>query len=389
MITDFSWGGRYKGQLSPGCEMCIEGRKTVLFVTGHCNADCFYCPVSDQKMHQPHVYVNERFISGTLDIEQILPAVIDEVTISNSRGISLTGGDPLLAPDRCFYIAKALKEEFGSAFHIHLYTPGREGSPQIFKKLSQYIDEIRFHPRNPNDLKQLTNALNYNWSVGIEWPALPSIGESRWFKRILEIYVSVSQQMNRTNMFINLNELEYSEANFERMIFAGLVAKDAKEITSIVPGSREEALRIIETYGKVYPDLSIHYCPAAEKDTQQLPNRLWQRAQSVKLPSDFVFDDSVHRGLLIRGIIRKESFINIDELFFILELEELQKQLIEMFDIPAEMITVDYQKQQLLTSAEFVEECSEDIKEAFPNVVLGIAEEYPTVDRLQTSFIPM
>ncbi|HRZ19884.1 MAG TPA: radical SAM protein, partial [Methanofastidiosum sp.] len=43
-ITDAN--SYYTGKLSKGCKLCIKGRKSVLFVTGLCGVNCYYCPLS-------------------------------------------------------------------------------------------------------------------------------------------------------------------------------------------------------------------------------------------------------------------------------------------------------------------------------------------------------
>ena len=124
---EFTWGGKTTGFLSKGCIQCIQGRKSVLFITGQCNLSCYYCPVSDRRMHNSHMYINETFIPAEMPLTNAIELIKTELDFCGSRGISITGGDPLLAPDRIFTVGKALKDYYGPEFHIHLYTPGREG----------------------------------------------------------------------------------------------------------------------------------------------------------------------------------------------------------------------------------------------------------------------
>ena len=72
-----------------------------------------------------------------------------------------------------------------------------------------------------------------------------------------------------------------------------------------------------------------------------------------------------------------------------MDLDELRWVLIDELGIEEELIHVDHSKKRLLTNAALLDELKEEIRELFPNIILGIAEEYPTYDKLQTTFIPL
>ena len=382
---DFTWGGKTTGQLSQGCIQCIQGRKSVLFITGQCNLSCYYCPVSDKKMHNSHMYINETFIPAEMQLDNAIKVIKQEIDLCGSRGISITGGDPLLAPERIITIGKALKDQYGSKFHIHLYTPGREGSEELFKSINSVIDEIRFHPVTEKDIRKMIIAMDFTWDVGMELPATINLSESKYFQNLLEIYVSESKKRNRTRLFLNLNELEITEANFRRM---GKYITDENVMDPIVYGSREEAFKILSIYGNKYPGFNIFFCPQREKDNIQIPKRYFNRASNIVLPSDIMVDDQ-DKGLLMRGVIKLRNDCKPDNvnLNFLLNLEELKTQLINIFDIPPERITIDYKKNQLLTEPEFLDEFAQELKEHFPEIQIGILEESPTSDRIEFSFI--
>jgi len=84
----FSWK---LNNLAAGCNQCILGRKLVVFVTGICPKDCFYCPLSEQKKNNDVIFANERPLRDEDDID----ALIDEAALSKSWGAGFTGGDPL------------------------------------------------------------------------------------------------------------------------------------------------------------------------------------------------------------------------------------------------------------------------------------------------------
>lgn len=381
---EFTWGGKTTGQLSKGCIQCIQGRKSVLFITGQCNLSCYYCPVSDKRMHNSHMYINETFIPETMPIDQSIKLIMKELDLCGSRGISITGGDPLLAPERIYSIGQALKDRYGPQFHIHLYTPGREGSTDLFQSISQVVDEIRFHPVTDKDIQKMILALDFSWDVGLELPATLNLSESKFFQNLLETYVTENAKRNRQRLFLNLNELEITEANFKRM---GKYITDDNVMDPIVFGSRDEAFKILDIYGNKYPNFNIFFCPQREKDNIQIPKRYYNRASNILLPTDILVMNE-DKGLLMRGVIKfKEGLHDNKSLDFLLELEELKKNLMETFDIPSDKITTDYKKNQLLTEPEFLDEFKEELKEFFPTIQLGILEESPTSDRIEFSFI--
>jgi pyruvate formate-lyase activating enzyme-like uncharacterized protein len=382
-VKSFAWGGKCTGALSPGCKACQQGRSTVIFVTGLCNATCFYCPVGLTRMFKTQSYANEKPLN-------ILEDLIQEVKLCKSRAASLTGGDPLIESEKCFEYAQILKKEFGPDFYIHLYTPGREGTPEIFEKLSEVIDEIRFHPKHPGDVKNIELAMKYKWNVGIEIPATPGIHNTKFFQDYIKEYAEKSQQFKKEFVFININELEISERNFPKLLKRKLISEQSQPDVGIsVNGSNEEAHKIIDYISATYPFISVHFCPAGQKDRIQLPNRLLHRAHSVMLPSDLLIEDWTEsgssKGLLIRGVIRlsvtSKSEQNTNE-----KLERIKEKLTGVFKIPSDQISIDLEKKQLLTRADFLEEYAYDIKKVFPEIIIGMVEEYPTDERLETSF---
>ena len=105
----------YTGELAKGCIYCGRGSKMVLLVTGLCNANCFYCPLSEKKKNKDVIYANEKIVKKDDDI-------IREAELIEAEGTGITGGDPLITISRTIKYIKMLKEYFGKEHHIHLYT---------------------------------------------------------------------------------------------------------------------------------------------------------------------------------------------------------------------------------------------------------------------------
>jgi hypothetical protein len=85
----------------------------VLFVTGQCNRTCWYCPISSEKKGRDVVYANDRLVSSDED-------VLEEARDMGALGAGVTGGEPLLVPERVHHYCRLLKDAFGEEFNIHL-----------------------------------------------------------------------------------------------------------------------------------------------------------------------------------------------------------------------------------------------------------------------------
>ena len=188
--------------LPKGCQLCVKGEKSVLFVSGVCSRNCFYCSLSQKRKNKNIIFVNERKIS-----EKNTKALIEEIKQSNSKGIGITGGDPLLYINRTINFAKALKAEF-KEFHIHIYLPTKLVTKQKLKQLSKYIDEVRFHPeflsinqsqkekQKDIDKIKLASLFWKKQDIGCELPMLPDKKED-----ILNFIKNISKFVG----FVNLN----------------------------------------------------------------------------------------------------------------------------------------------------------------------------------------
>lgn len=138
MLHKMECGSLCTGRVSEGCRHCIDGSKMVLFVTGRCGWNCYYCPVSLEKKGKDVIYANEGRVYTDDEI-------IAEAEAMDATGTGITGGDPLLDMDRTVHMIRLLKDRFGKGHHIHLYTATID--PEKAKRLQDAgLDEIRFHP---------------------------------------------------------------------------------------------------------------------------------------------------------------------------------------------------------------------------------------------------
>ena len=162
--------------LSPGCRKCVEGEWSCLFISGKCNCRCFYCPTAQDEIGVP--------TTNTIEFSEPeeYVAYLEQFGFS---GASISGGEPLLTPERSLAFVKAVKARFGSAMHVWLYTNGTLAQPEIIKALADAgLDEIRFDiGASRYDLKYLSYASGIIPTLTVEIPAVPEDREI--LKRLL------------------------------------------------------------------------------------------------------------------------------------------------------------------------------------------------------------
>ena len=82
----YSWKN---GTLPKGCQMCVKGQKLVLFVTGLCPRNCFYCPISEKKHKKDVVYADEWPIKNEKEILKLAHRSASEIMDTDNMYISL------------------------------------------------------------------------------------------------------------------------------------------------------------------------------------------------------------------------------------------------------------------------------------------------------------
>ena len=337
----------YTGKLPKGCKLCIKGRKSVLFVTGICNVNCYYCPISNEKKGKDISYINERRVEKKEDI-------LEEMKACDSKGASFTGGDPLLKIEKCLDYAKLIKD-FDSKNHIHLYTGSTDKTIKRLEKLEGYVDEIRFHVKGEKEIGKINGILDMDFKFGIEIPAIP--GE---FERIGSIIESASSS---GFSFINLNEFEYSETNWDNLSEKGF---DFDSDTSMVKGSKDLSLKLLEKYEHL--PISIHFFPSVLKDSVQLRRRWERRAKKTKK-----YYEEVEDCLIVKGELSGDA-------------QEIVKYLRDELNISNKMYEVFGDK--VFTHWAVAESISEN-KKLSKKIKPAIVKEYPIYNRLVVEYTPL
>jgi pyruvate formate-lyase activating enzyme-like uncharacterized protein len=356
------------GESPPGCSLCEQGAKMVLFVTGLCESSCYYCPLSEGKMGVDTSYADEMPVREVYDI-------LEEAESIDAEGAGLSGGDPLCNLERLLQHIQLLKGSLGSDFHLHLYTSRTDVGTRVLSELKEAgLDEIRFHPQT-SDWSGIEAAIGLGMLVGIEVPAIPGKEDKLKETAIRAESIGVS--------FMNINELEASETNFERLRDLGM------RLTSLdsasIEGSAETARHVIEWAVENLEHLTVHYCSARYKDAVQLRNRLLRRRENTIRE----FEEAVEDGPLLElGVIRARHGATILHE----QLEEIHGLLESEYDVPREMMNIDSQRMRIEIAGWILEELAEELHEKLSHIdglEMGIVIEYPTWDRFQTLFDPL
>lgn len=251
--------------LPKGCQYCVEGKKSVLFLGGKCSRSCWYCSLSDSRKMCNQIFLNERPIKKIADLWK-------ELEESNSCGIGITGGDPLVNFKTNFELIKKIRKRMGKNFHMHIYLPLNLLDESKIEMLNEYIDEIRFHPsflvsnsnhrieEEINKIK-LASKIFGKENIGLEMPLIPNKT-----KEIYNFLISIMDFIS----FVNLNEFEVSETNIDRLTKEYSLNED----TYTVFNSLREGKKIILKAKNEGLKIKIHLCSAKTKDFHQYKNRM-------------------------------------------------------------------------------------------------------------------
>jgi pyruvate formate-lyase activating enzyme-like uncharacterized protein len=220
------------------------------------------------------------------------------------------------------------------------------------------LDEIRFHPPMSQwetmDFRVISQIISEtSLDVGIEVPAIPG-NES-----ILEKLVVSASDAGVD--FININEFEFSESNWNMMEDMSYRVKD--DLSSAVAGSETMTAELM----RKYPKCPIHFCSSAFKDGVQLRRRLIRRANVIAGKHDIITDD----GTIIKGIVYADDLNKAAALLLKLK-------------VPRDLMLIDEERKRIEVASWKLRKISKKLP-----YKSYIVEEYPTFDRMEVERMPL
>ncbi|WP_297093715.1 radical SAM protein [uncultured Draconibacterium sp.] len=233
----------YYKQISNGCKLCGLGQWSCLFITGKCNASCFYCPTSQQEDHLP----------TTQNLSFADPSAFAEyVNHFRFKGVSFSGGEPLLQFDRTLDYLKQVRRKCNPETYVWMYTNGILAETQKFRKLaSAGINEVRFDiGATAFRLDKIAAAKGIVPVITIEIPSVPE--ELERLKKMLPEMVKAGVSN------LNLHQLRLTPHNVKQLSKHNYTYIHAEQ--PVVLESELAALELIAYAHDHSIDIGINYC---------------------------------------------------------------------------------------------------------------------------------
>ena len=269
----------YHKGISEGCMLCGSGRWSCLFITGKCNASCFYCPAPQLTDEIP---VSQNITFETPE------AYAEYVDYFQFKGVSFSGGEPLLFFDRTLNYLKQIRKVCDPGIYIWMYTNGILADEEKFRRLAEAgLNEVRFDIGATGfRTDRIKDAIGIIPQITIEIPAIPEQKDK--LKQLLPEII----QSGVTN--INLHQLRLTRYNAPKLLKRNYSFIHAEQ--PIVAESEIAALEILSYVKNNNFDIGVNYCSFHFKNRFQKAGFRRQVAGVLADPDDIITE---------KGFIRK------------------------------------------------------------------------------------
>jgi len=270
--------------LSPGCRSCVAGEWSCLFINGVCNGSCFFCPADQTEAGE----------AVTQTIQFTDPQdYADYVEKFRFRGVSMSGGEPLMSFERSIQFITAVRNRFGGAVHLWIYTNGKLATREKLQALKQAgADEIRFniyaHQGFPEKIRMASGLIK---NVTVEIPAIPEQFE--------DLKKTIADFKQSGVHFLNLHQLRLTPHNFRHLANRGYTFLHGPKVT--VMESELTALKLMKYNLESGIDLPINYCSFPYKNRYQKAAERRRHALCIIHPHEDMTQAGMIRSLQIKG----------------------------------------------------------------------------------------
>ncbi|HNW51068.1 MAG TPA: radical SAM protein [Prolixibacteraceae bacterium] len=240
---DFKHTKPWINSISKGCRLCGQGEWSCLFVTGKCNANCFYCPAVQDKDETPQT---QKLLFSDPN------TYAEYINQFGFQGVSFSGGEPLLFFDRTLDFIKTVRKACDPSIYMWMYTNGILISDEKLQMLADAgLNEIRFDLGAVNyNSNVLKNAARFLPNVTVEIPAVPEEG-----KRLMELLPQLCEY-GVTNL--NLHQLRLTKYNSSKLLERDYTFLHGEQPT--IAESELTALGVIDFVRENHLPIGINYC---------------------------------------------------------------------------------------------------------------------------------
>ncbi|MDD2851864.1 MAG: radical SAM protein [Desulfuromonadaceae bacterium] len=271
--------------LSPGCQCCGAGSWSCLFINGRCNARCFYCPTAQDDSGPP--VTNGLAFTDPEEYASYVSSL-------GFSGVSISGGEPLLAPALTLAYVNAVRRRCGDKVHLWLYTNGILLTTDLCSRLRDAgLNEIRFDLGAVGySLEKLRLAVGVIPTVTVEIPAVPE-DENLLKQKMVELAtMGVSH--------LNLHQMRLTPYNLGNFVERGYILLHGEKITLLE--SELCALRVVRFGLEQRIPLPVNYCSFPYKRRFQLAASRRRAALTVCAASEVVTEPGYLRVLSSSGV---------------------------------------------------------------------------------------
>ncbi len=273
----------YYMDISPGCRHCGEGTWSCLFINGKCNGHCFFCPSEQTEFGEP--VTNALQFTSPHDY-------LDYLSAFGIKGVSISGGEPLLTIDRSTRFLSAVQRRFEDKIHKWLYTNGILLTEENLKKLKDAgLNEIRLNLFAQNyNLEKVMLASRYIPTVTVEIPAVPEDHD---------LLCSLLPQLLESGVkFLNLHQLRCTSYNYKKFIERGYTFLHGQDAT--VLESELAALKTIKFAVESDIRLPINYCSFVYRNNFQRIRSRQRSAPCLLKPHEEITGAGFIRSLSVK-----------------------------------------------------------------------------------------
>ncbi len=282
----------YHKQISNGCSLCGQGKWSCIFITGKCNAKCFYCPASQESDGIP--------TSQNLHFETP-EAYAEYINYFRFKGVSFSGGEPLLFFDRTLEYLERIRKDCAPDIYIWMYTNGILADEEKFRKLAAAgLNEVRFDIGATHfSLDKIAFAKGIIPNITIEIPAVPE--EKEKLKQLLPEMIKAGV----TNL--NLHQLRLTKHNAPKLLKHNYTYIHAEQ--PVVLESELAALEIVDYARENNLEIGVNYCSFFFKNRFQKAGFRNQIAKALAAPDEIITEKGFIREITENTISYKAMVI--------------------------------------------------------------------------------